>query len=68
MSHIISYIRKKQNNRRIYETFSFEQIYQIKIGMHSPNIKILRENYSLVVVRKFILNVLYRNGNEDSLY
>lgn len=57
--------KKKQNNRRIYETFSFEQIYPIKIGKNSPNTKILREICSLVVVRKFILNVLYRNGNEN---
>ena len=45
-----------------------EQLYPIKTGMDSPNTKISRGNWSLVVVRKFIAECIisYRNGNENS--
>ena len=45
-----------------------EQLYPIKTGMDSPNTKISRGNWSLVVVRKFIAEriISYRNGNENS--
>ena len=43
-----------------------EQLYPIKAGMDSPNTKISRGNWSLVVVRKFIAEriISYRNRNE----
>ena len=45
-----------------------EQLYPIKTGMDSPNTKISRGNWSLVVVRKFVAECIisYRNGNENS--
>ena len=45
-----------------------EQLYPIKTGMDSPNTKISRGNWSLVVVRKFIAEhiISYRNRNEHS--
>ena len=45
-----------------------EQLYPIKTGMDSPNTKISRGNWSLVVVRKFIAEriISYRNENENS--